>query len=108
MLIPEKGRVSWFLIWGEGGSVQGLGWRGGLHGLPSSKEVLSVGGMTQDSAFAPGSSKLAVGFFGLCIFCPEFVPTAVSFSGMQFFGVLLLMDWCVQVQALQLCSSSGF
>ena len=65
-------------------------------------------GHAQYPAFAPGSSKLAVGFFGLCIFCPEFFPTAVSFSGIQFLGVLLLMDQCLQVQALQLCSSSGF
>ena len=66
--------MSWFLIWGEGGSVQGLGWRGGLHGLPSSKEVLSVGGMTQDSAFAPGSSKLAVGLLGLFVSFVQNLP----------------------------------
>ena len=66
--------MSWFLIWGEGGSVQGSGWRGGLSGLPSSKEVLSVGGMTQDSAFAPGSSKLAVRLLGLFVYFVQNLP----------------------------------
>ena len=57
--------------------------------------------------FAPGSSKLAVGFFwSLCIFCPEFAPNyhAVIFSPIQFLCILLLEERCVQVQALQHCS----
>ena len=66
--------MSWFLIWGEGRGVQGSGWRGGLHGLLPSKEVLSVGGMTQDSAFAPGSSKLAVGLLGLFVSFVQNLP----------------------------------
>ena len=62
-------------------------------------------GHAQSPAFAPGSSKAAVGFFGLFV---SFVQNlhqlsmrTVMFSPIQLFCILLLEERCVQVQALQ-------
>ena len=70
--------------------------------------MLSVGDTTQDSALAPGSSKLAVGLLSLFV---SFVQNLSQlrkhtgiFSLMEFLCILLLEKRCVQVQALQYCS----
>ena len=62
-------------------------------------------GHAQYPAFAPGSSKLAVGFFGLFVSFVQNLPqlrrNVVIFSPIQFLCILLLEERCVQVQVLQ-------
>ena len=65
-------------------------------------------GHAQYPAFAPGSSKVAVGFFGLFISfgfrnLPHLPMHTVIFSPIQFLCILLLEERCVQVQGLQHC-----
>ena len=79
------GGVSWFLKWVEGG-VMSRGWPEewlGWFAHPLNDKV-AVGQVYL--TFAPGSSKVIVEFlWSLCIFCPEFAPTAAC---IQLFLVL--------------------
>ena len=63
-------------------------------------------GSKQYPAFAPSSSKVAFGFFGLLVSfvqnLPQLPRCAVVFSSIEFLCTLLLEERCVQVQALQL------
>ena len=55
----------------------GVGWRGGLGGLPTLLVVYVCSALL----FAPGSSEVAVGLFGLFVsYCPEFAPDAHAHS----------------------------
>ena len=71
--------------------------------------VLYAGACTivcQIPVFAPGSSEVPVGFFSLFLsfvsrVCPNYCMYALIFSPIQFLHTLLLMERCVQVQALQ-------
>ena len=64
------------------GVCPGVGLRGELDVLPthlvelSIKSVRCIPFCSRHSVFAPASSEMAVRLFGLCIFCPEFAPTA--------------------------------
>ena len=57
----------------------------------------------QYPAFAPGSSKVAFGVFGLFVSFAQNLPQLYihAFSLIQFVCILLLKEKCVQVQALQ-------
>ena len=58
---------------GEGGDVF-RGWlMGGLGGVPPSGGAAGRR-QAQNSAFAPGSSTVAVGFFGLCVSFVQKLP----------------------------------
>ena len=105
--------ASLFLIWGEGRGVS-RDQAGGvaLVACPPLRWWCVQGACavpcisSQPPAFAPGSSKAAVGFFRLFVFCcPEFVPTAHAcsyfFSPVEFLCVLWLEERCVRVPALQ-------
>ena len=64
---------------------------------------------SQHPVFAPGSSEVAVGIFGLFVsfgsrICPSCPMHTVIFSSIQFLCILLLEERCVQIQALQHCS----
>ena len=60
-------------------------------------------GPEQYPAFAPSSSKVAFGFFGLLVSfvqnLPQLPRSAVVFSPVEFLCTLLLEERCVQVQA---------
>ena len=96
------------------GQCPGVGLQGGLGGcLPLSGALCRGHACTvtcfrsRPPAFAPGSSQVALGIFGLlCLLDPDLDSLrvhAVSFSSVQFLCVtaLLLEESCVQVQALQ-------
>ena len=65
-------------------------------------------GSVQSPPFAPGSSKVAAGYFGLLVAFVQNLPQlhfhTVIFSLMQSFCILLLKERWVQTQALQHCS----
>ena len=64
-------------------------------------------GHAQYPAFAPGSSKLAVGFWSLCIFCPEFISSAhapITCSLTQF---LCIYCWRRGVSRGRHCSTAA-
>ena len=105
-MIPEVG-AELFSSMGEGSSVS-MAW-GGLSVLPTSWMVYVKGACTvsyfaPDTVFVPGSSKVAVGLFSLCIFWVQnllqLLMVTVIFSPIQFPCILLLEERCVQVQAL--------
>ena len=52
------------------------------------------------SSLLQALQKWQLGFWFVCIFCPEFAPTVI-FSTVQFLCIFLLEERCVQVQALQ-------
>ena len=91
------------------GCVQGSGWRDGLGGLPTPRWCCVHGTCTivsQTPVFAPSSSEVAVGFWGLFLsfgsrICPNYCMYALIFSPIQFLHILLLMERWVRVQALQ-------
>ena len=95
----------------------GSRWRASLRGLPTPSVVLCAEGIRstllcfRPLGFAPGSSKVAVAFFGLFVSfvrnLPQLRMRAVIFSPIQFLCILLLQERCVQVQALQRCSKGA-
>ena len=84
-LLAARGVVSLFLVWGEGGRVS-TGQAGGMTQVVCPPLwwcwVQGVSLVTrfcfQQPVFAPGSSKVAAEFFGLCVFCPEFAQLQIS------------------------------
>ena len=60
-LLPEEGRESWSLIWGDGS-----GHRGGLGGLPTPLVVLCAGSCT-GLCFCSDTSIVAIGFVIFCV-----------------------------------------
>ena len=126
--LPEAG-ASLFLMWGEGRGVS----RGRAGGVAwvffSPLRWCFVQGAcavpcfcSWPPAFAPGSSKGAVGFFGLFLSFVQNLPQhahscpnmqccpnmhTVIFSPIQFLCILLLEERCVQGQALQHCSKGS-
>ena len=52
----------------EGGVCPGVSQKGNLDGLPTPLVVLCAGGTCSTLLLLQGSSKVAVGFFTLCIF----------------------------------------
>lgn len=57
----------------RGGVSSGQGCRSGLRWFAHPLGVIVCRGHAQYPAFCSRLSKLAVRFFGLCVFCPEFV-----------------------------------
>ena len=73
-LLPGVGwGTSWFLIWGEGRAVSRIGLEGWLRWFAHPLGSAVCRGHVQYPAFAPGSSKVALGV--LISFGPEFAPT---------------------------------
>ena len=88
---------------GEGRVCPGAG-RGCLRGSarPFGGVECSAGGHAQDSAFAPGSSEMAVTFLRFFCLSSIFVPAVQSvFSPRWFLCISLLEETWVQVHALQ-------
>ena len=69
--------ASWFLTWGESRGVSRGRAGGWLRCFAPPIGGVVYRGSVQYPAFAPGSSEVAVGLFGLFVSCcPEFAPTA--------------------------------
>ena len=104
-LSPQGGGQACFLYGMRVGVCPGVRPEGRLRCFAHPLGGVVCRGHVQYPAFAPGSSKVAVGFFGLFVsFGPEFAPTEhalVIFSPVQFLCILLLEERYVQVQVLQ-------
>ena len=91
-LLPEEGRESWSLIWGDGS-----GQRGGLGGLPTPLVVLCAGSCT-GSCFCSDTSIVAIGFVIFCvllfIICPNCTVVYLFLVPSNFF-VFCCLERCL-------------
>ena len=60
---------------------------------------------SQLPVFAPGSPKVALGFFGLFVSLGSRICS--YFESIQFLSILLLKERCIQVHALQHCCNGS-
>ena len=81
------GSLAWFLRWGDVRGVSRVAWRHGLNVLPTLQMVVCPGDMHSTLLlllihwFASGSSKVAVGFFGLFVYLGSiFSPNCACMS----------------------------
>ena len=106
-LLPGRGwGTGWFLIWGEGRAVSRTGLEGWLRWFAHPLGGAVCRGHVQYPAFAPGSSKVAVGGFGLfwSRICPNYTWMQLFLVPYSFF---VFCCWRRGVSRCKYCSK-GF